>query len=136
MACLDTSALIDLSGRDGAAPRKRIRDTLRALLQDGEQLVTTRFNVAELWVGVARSQDPEAEREKIETLLSPLPVLEFDARCAEVFGYTLAHLQERGLPIGDMDTLIASVSLVSGHGVITRNEKHFERIPGLTVVTY
>ena len=136
MACLDTSALLDLSGRGGEDRRRRARAKVRELAGAGEELVTTRFNLAELWVGIARSENSAAERDKVRTLLAPLAILEFDARGAEIFGRVQAELQKRGESVGDMDALIAAVSLVEQQVVVTRDTSHFERIPGVSVETY
>jgi tRNA(fMet)-specific endonuclease VapC len=55
---------------------------------------------------------------------------------AGVFGRIVGHLQSKGTAIGDVDTLIGAVALETGHPVVTRNVRHFERIPGLEVITY
>ena len=136
MAVADTSFLLDLA----RGPRSRIggkaRARLRALRAADEPLATTRFNVAELLVGVARSRDPDAERRKIENLLRPFTILEFHAGSAEAFGRIVGHLQSTGIQIGDMDALIGAVALEAGHAVVTRNVRHFGRIAGLQVITY
>jgi len=137
MACFDTTALVDISGRGGRAPCRAARDLVRRLRSRPEEtLVTTRFNVAELLVGVARAQHRHVEVRRVRKVLRPLAVLEFDARAARAFGRIVGHLLDRGTPIGDMDALIASVCLVNGHPVVTRNVRHFERVPGLVVVSY
>ena len=136
MACLDTSALLDLSGRGGRRSRERVRRKVAEIVAAGEPLLTTRFNVAELWVGVERSDDGEAERQKVEDLLRPLAILDFEQDAVEVFGCVVGYLQRQGIPIGDMDALIASVCLVHGHVIVTRNTTHFERVPGLVVTGY
>lgn len=98
--------------------------------------MTTRFNVAELWVGIHRASDRGAEIVRMQTVLRPLPILDFERRSAEIFGRVVGRLQEAGTPIGDMDALIASVCLVAGHSVLTRNTAHFALVPGLAVETY
>jgi len=65
-----------------------------------------------------------------------LTILDFDEASARVFGRLTAELYARGTPRGDMDTLIASVVLVHGDRLVTRNAKHFEGIPALVVETY
>jgi hypothetical protein len=55
MACLDTSFLIDLAGGGGKLRCARAATKLRHLAARGESLTTTRFNVAELYVGVYRT---------------------------------------------------------------------------------
>ena len=54
---------------------------------------------------------------------------------AEVFGRIVGHRQSKGTPIGDMDAPIGAMALENGHPVVTRNVRHFERIPGLEVIT-
>lgn len=136
MACLDTSFLLDLAGRGGRPLKARARGKLASLVEDGEILMTTRFNVAELWVGVERSRDRQREIVAVETLLEPLGVLDFDEPSARVFGRITAHLYALGSPRGDMDVLIASVVLVHGDRLVTRDTRHFVGIPGLVVEAY
>jgi tRNA(fMet)-specific endonuclease VapC len=136
MACLDTTFLIDLAGSKGRGYRRRAEAKLRALQDADEPLTTTRFNVAELWVGVARSSAPEVEGAAVEALVESFLVLEFDSRAARVFGSIAASAHGRGRPVGDMDALIASVALCHGQKLVTRNERHFNEIPGLVVETY
>ena len=136
MACLDTSFLLDAAGRGGRQLRTRAREKLAALIEAGEVLTTTRFNVAELWVGVERTRDQPGELVRVETMLEPLIVLDFDDSSARVFGRITAFLHDHGSPRGDMDVLIASVALVHGEQVVTRNVRHFAGIPDLVVETY
>ncbi len=136
MACLDTSVLLDAAGRGGRRLEVRARERLRALVEDGDVLTTTRFNVAELWVGVERSRDRQAEVRAVEMILAPLVVLDFDDAAARLFGRLTARLQAQGTPRGDMDVLIASVVLVQGERLVTRNLRHFDSIPDLMVESY
>jgi tRNA(fMet)-specific endonuclease VapC len=136
MVCLDTTVLLDLAGRSGRRVQERARQRVRELHDEEHFLVTSRFNIAELCVGIERSANREREIESVQRLTAPLAVLEFDERGAQTFGRIVAHLQSLGTPIGDMDALIASVALAHGHSVVTRNERHFHRVPGLAVETY
>jgi predicted nucleic acid-binding protein len=43
----------------------------------------------------------------------------------------LRSLAPGGLLIGDIDLLIAATALVHGDTLLTRNVRHFQRIPGL-----
>ncbi|UCD48864.1 MAG: type II toxin-antitoxin system VapC family toxin [Phycisphaerales bacterium] len=135
MACLDTTILIDLVGR--ASPRKRqaVRK-IKQLADEGQTLATTRFNMAELYVGLARSNHPEADDKVIATLLRDFEILEFTDAAARVFGSITGFLQQIGRPAGDMDVLIAATVLLHGHTLVTRNAKHFQHIPQLIVEQY
>ena len=135
MACLDTTFLIDLSRRHGSR-RQRARDKVVDLLRQGERLVTTRFNVAELYVGVFRSEDKVREEAAVAAVLAGLGVLDFDDEGALIFSRVTAHLQETGRLAGDMDVLIGATALAANERVVTRNTVHFADIPGLVVESY
>ncbi|MGH2459952.1 MAG: PIN domain-containing protein [Chloroflexota bacterium] len=68
-----------------------------------------------------------------DLLLPNLRILPFEASAARHYGQVRADLERRGLPIGDADLRIAAVALVHNLTVVTRNIRHFERVPGLTV---
>ena len=53
-------------------------------------------------------------------------------RAAEIY----AALKQRGEPIGDADILIGASALAHGLTVVTNNEDHFKRIPGLQVANW
>lgn len=44
-----------------------------------------------------------------------------------------AVLKQHGEPVGDADILIAASALANGLAVVTNNEDHFRRIPGVHV---
>ncbi len=136
MACLDTDFLLDLAGRGGAVRQDRALDYLRQLRVEGATLTTTRFNVAELLVGVFRGGDELAERRKLDLVLSSVLILDFTGSAAEAFAEITAVLLNQGTPVGDMGVLIAAVCLIEGEPLVTHNTRHFARIPGLTVLSY
>jgi predicted nucleic acid-binding protein len=135
MAVLDTNILIDLGNphRNGHAKAVALA---ASVTRRGEAVCTTRFNIAELRVGLERSDDPIAEERRIARALSSLSILEFDETGAEQFGRIQAQLFALGRPIGDMDVLIAAVCVVNGQSLITRNQKCFVNIVGLAVEPY
>jgi len=135
MASLDTTALIDL-GNPRRPGHVAAATLLRAVLRRGEQICTTRINIAELRVGVERGSDRVREQQKFEQAVSLCVVLELDEAAGDRFGVIQAHLYQLGRPIGDMDALIAAICLTHGQSLITRNPKHFVDIPGLIVETY
>jgi len=135
VACLDTTVLVDLA-RPGGKWKTRALDKVRELVSRNEGLATTRFNLAELYVGVERSDDPEREERAIQAVADDFGVLDFDGRAARLFGQITAHLQTIGKPAGDMDVLIAATSMAAGHCLVTRNPAHFKSIPELAVETY
>ncbi len=135
MACLDTTILIDLAGRGLQRKEQAIRK-IEELAAKGRGLATTRFNVAELYVGVSRSRHPEEDEKAVQTLLSEFEILEFNDAAARVFGFITGFLRQAGKPVGDMDVLIAATAMVYGHPLVTRNPRHFRHIPHLVVEEY
>lgn len=136
MACLDTSTLIDLSYQQRTGRPLLAALTVAQLAEAGERLVTTRFNLAEIYVGFERAKDPARDRARMAPVLLRLAIIDFDDRAARAFGQVSAHLMRIGLPIGDMDVLVASTALIAGETLVTGNPQHFGRIPGLRVIGY
>jgi tRNA(fMet)-specific endonuclease VapC len=135
MACLDTTLLIDLAGR--RSPRKEAAvKKIEELAAKGQGLATTRFNVAELYVGLSRSRRPEEDEQSIRALLSEFEILEFNDAAARIFGSITGFLQRVGKPADDMDVLIAATAMVHGHTLVTRNVRLFRGIPHLLVDEY
>ena len=121
MIVADTDVLIDaLRGRQPATSR------LVAGLRDGT-LATTAVSAFELLSGARTAQEVDA----IDTLLAALPILPFDERASRAAGASRRGLETAGQTIGLGDYLIAGVCLSRGASLLTRNRKHFERIPGL-----
>ncbi|HEY8751130.1 MAG TPA: type II toxin-antitoxin system VapC family toxin [Tepidisphaeraceae bacterium] len=136
MAVLDTTVLIDLLRSPRNTNHVRAARKIIALQAAGAALLTTRINIAELFVGVELSNDPVREEARVQSILNKFGILELDELVARRFGTIAASLQRRGQPSGDLDALIAAIALVNGQSLVTRNPKHFEQIPGLLVETY
>ena len=121
MIIADTDVLIDyLAGR-----REAVDAVSRALLQ--EQLQTTSLNGFELLAGARNNK----ERKIILALLESIPVLPLDFNAADKAAEISQHLERSGIKIGMGDCLIAGIVLARGGTLLTRNVRHFERVPGL-----
>jgi tRNA(fMet)-specific endonuclease VapC len=136
MALLDTTVYVDIHGRGGAKRRAEAEEMTRRLLRDGETLVTSRLNVAEIYVGLELGDDPAYEKLAMENYFAWVAVLDFDDAAARQYARVRAALQKSGNLVGDMDILIGAVALANGHAVVTRNTDHFAKMPGLTVIGY
>lgn len=97
---------------------------------------TSRFNVAECLVGVARSANPEVEQRKLDANLGGVSVREFDEDAMRAYVQIAKRQADLGKPVGVMDMLIASVAVASGQVFLTRNPRHFQDVAGLAVVAY
>ncbi len=136
MACLDTTILIDLL-RSNAERKRRALAKIEELANRSELIVTTRLNLAELYVGIELSDNPRRDAQRLWDVLQHIDgFIEFDDSAAKAFGQITAHLRRSGLPAGDMDVLIASTALAKGHSLVTGNASHFANIPRLAVESY
>jgi len=131
---LDTSFLVDLlretAGNDNGPARR-----LLATLLDRELWISV-FVACELQVGAALASDPESERVRIAQLTDALQICFPDEHFPLTYGRILAWLGRGGQTIASMDLLIASSAVVAEAPLVTRNVKHFSRVPGLELVTY
>jgi tRNA(fMet)-specific endonuclease VapC len=136
MAVLETTFVIDLMKESKRGSPGRASLKLHDLTARGEILRITISTIAELFVGVAKGNQPRRERAAIEQCVAPFEVLPFERNTAEVFGSIVGKLEKHGQSISDIDALIASVALEHAEVLVTRNQKHFDRIAGLRVETY
>lgn len=136
MASLDTSILVDVLRRRSRF-HGRALEKLDELAARGETLATTRFTVAELYVGIELSDNAERDQANVDTLLADLEILDFRGLSPRVFAQIRAAQRRKGRIAGDIDTLIAATSVAGGHALlVTRNPSDFSDIPGLTVESY
>jgi len=121
----DTDVLIDfLRGRGDAAKRIELE------LKTG-RLCTTSVTAFELWVGAKSPREKTA----VETLLNALSILPLDAEAAGIAGEIFRDLEAKGTTIGMADSLIAGICKSHKGMLITRNKKHFARIPNLKLAS-
>lgn len=120
---LDTNACIDfLDGRS---------DLLASRMEEHfGDLAVSSITVAELLVGSRISADPESDARKIEAFVSGVDVADFDLDCARRYGAVIRNI---GVRRRSYDRLIGIQALELGATLVTRNEKDFADVPGLTV---
>lgn len=134
MIHLDTSFLIDLlreARRGGEGPATRELDELA-----DEELCISVFVACELEAGVELSRRPERERERVAELTRGLQLVFPDTRFAAAYGRLLGELTRRGETVAAMDLLIGTAAVLEGAALVTRNARHFSRLPGLRVLSY
>ena len=119
----DSDVLIDtLRGVEPSASRIR-----RAIASD--DLEITVISVFEILGGIRN----EADRERAEALLDGAVVYALDLGASAEAADVDRKLRAQGLRLATGDTLIAGIALSHGQSLLTRNKRHFDRIPGLVV---
>lgn len=89
------------------------------------------ITLAELQFGVMKSSDPNKNQEALDKFIAPLEILDFDYYATLKYGKVRTELENKGTPIGPLDTLIAAHALSLDLILVTNNLKEFERIPSL-----
>ena len=126
---LETTFLIDLERESARAVEGPARDLLSPHLRDRPYI--TPPIAGELAAGTSMS-----DRARWEAFVAPFHVLGLDREVCWHYGGSFRYLQANGLLIGANDLWIAAAGLAYQVPVVTRNNRHFERVPGLRVVSY
>lgn len=128
---LDTSFLIDVMRGDERAVARA--DELEADLVRQRLSAMTLF---ELYYGVARSEQPKAERETVEDVLATKAVQPADTAVMQKAGRISGELENDGEAVADGDVVIGATAAVVDEPVLTRNVSDFERVGRVEVETY
>ena len=77
-----------------------------------------------------------ADRARWEGFLSPFRVLPITGDVTWEYGRASRYLRQNGAMIGGNDLWIAATALAHGVPVVTRNARHYRRVPALEVKGY
>ena len=88
---------------------------------------------AELLYGVAKSSNKRVNRLAVNEFLAFVRVLPWDDEAAEHYAEIRAALEVAGVAIGNLHTMIAAHARSCRIAVVTNNERHFRKVPGLRV---
>jgi len=127
MVILDTDFII---GYLREAPK--IIEILSNYEKNETKLKTTIINVGELYKGANLSVKIKENITKIENFLKKVEVLNLDVTIMKIYAKISADLRKKGEIIGDYDELIASIIIHHKETLLTRNVRHYERIPELS----
>jgi tRNA(fMet)-specific endonuclease VapC len=126
---LDTNAVVALLKNRPPGARVRLRRAIRA----GASIAVSSVVLYELWHGVARSERPKENSERLRIFLSGnINVVPFNDEDARTAGDLRAALEADSTPIGPYDVLIAAQALRSRATLVTANVREFARVRGLS----
>lgn len=96
-----------------------------------ERLAVSIVTVGEVLEGAYLFSDSSSHLARFRQFLGSFPVLTLNEPIIELFAHYRAALRRRGLLIPDFDLLIAATALHHDLTLITRNGRHFGRLPAL-----
>ena len=127
MILLDTDAISHLLR---SVPPAQLAERVHAVPLRNRFL--SAISVAEILYGIERTRQHEHIRMVLETrFIARVEVLPFDLDAARVFGRIKAYLSSAGTPVAVPDLCIAATALSRDLTLVTGNESHFRRVPGL-----
>lgn len=131
---LDSSVVIEAERQQLNAAR-----FLKQIAQNiGErEAALSSITVAKLVHGIYRANTEERRvrrRAFLNDLKAAVPVYPITDNTAELAGKISGESSAQGVVIPFDDLLIGVCALERGYAVATRNQRHFQKIPGLTLV--
>ena len=136
MICLDTTFLIDYF-KERVIITDEIKNHLEGIVS------ITPFSIFELYHGIYRlkRKDPsfnfKQREKKILEFLNLFHLLNYNDKTAIKTAEILNYLEGQGSIIDIIDIMIASTALTNDYKLIlTRNESHFQKIPGVSIISY
>lgn len=123
---IDSDYLIDaLIGRPAALA------TLDLLTEQGTAISI--ISLGEVFEGAYSDPDPAERLARMRRVLGRFRILSLTEPVMERFARIRAYLRRAGQLIPDLDLLIAATAIHHGLQLVTRNLRHFGRIPGLSL---
>jgi tRNA(fMet)-specific endonuclease VapC len=125
---IDTDVVADwLNNRPTAV---RLLPTL-----EPEGLAISLVTYGEVYDGIYYGRDPRAAEQAFLRFLRGVTVLPLTRTIMKRFARIRGQLRHQGLTVQDPDLLIAATALTNGMTLVTRNLRHFQRIPDLMIST-
>ena len=111
--------------------RQEVIDLLSPLRQDGRAISLITYG--EIYDGVYYGRDPRRYESIFRQFLRRVEVLPLNRVILRRFARIRGELRSTGQLIGDFDILIGATALHHNLVMVTRNRRHFGRIPNLTL---
>jgi tRNA(fMet)-specific endonuclease VapC len=122
----DTDVVADyLNGQQAAIT------LLNGLLSAG--LAISLVIYGEIYDGIYGGSNPQAAEQAFRQFLRSVRVIPLNRAIMREFARIRGPLRSQGMRIGDNDVMIAATAIYHNLHVVTRNRRHFGRVPGLKI---
>jgi len=135
MGLILDSSIVVAAERRGATVAAMLRQIVAAT--GDQRAVLSAVGLTELAHGIYRAPTAEARNRRdafLHELLNDLDVYPYNKETALLAGQIDGEQQSRGVTIPFADLLIGATVLHVGYSLLTVNVRHFQMIPGLTVI--
>ena len=129
MYLIDTDTVI-YSFKGNAVVTENLRDHRM------DPMAISVITYGEMVYGARKSRHVERNLATARRVAEIYPLLPVTQSVVETFASIKADLQIGGNPLDDMDLLIAATAMSHNLTLVTNNEKHFSRVPGLSFVNW
>lgn len=106
---------------------------------DVTEIVLSAVSVVELEHGIYRARLPRQATKRrtfLDTVFAAIPTESFTREIGSIAARIDAEARMSGVVIPFADLLIGGTALYLGYGLMTCNERHFRKIPGLNVIPF
>ncbi len=128
---LDSSFLIDVQNGVDSATEKAREIESKSLPRRVPHVV-----LYELYVGVGKGAQSEENAERIESVVSSLPLEPTTPSIARRAGKIEGSLQSKDGAVGAVDAIVAATALEYDEPVVTDDTEDFGRVDGLDLEAY
>jgi len=116
--------------------RSEAEDRLEEYARRSQSVSTTTITACELYRGAYKSRDREKEVAKVSGILRSVKLLTLTNESCMFFGQLSSHPELTAQPLSDLDLLIASIVLTTNETLVTKNVRHFSRVPNLKLESW
>ena len=131
MTLLDTTILIDIVKNNPKAIQK-----YKEIINNDQDIWIAAPSITEIILGLSSIHAKKDEETKVIDTINKCHILDITKEVAMKAGYIEKSLKENGNSIGIIDALISATAILNNRKIITKNIKHFEKVPELRVEDY
>jgi tRNA(fMet)-specific endonuclease VapC len=109
-------------------------DSLKEVIDDGDDVAVAAITVAELRVGaqLAKGRRREKRERVVAAILDAVSIEPYDLNVAEAHADLLAHVRRAGTPRGAHDLIIAATARARERQLVSSDQRGFAELPGVS----
>ncbi len=131
MVCLETTFLVDiLRGNEKA------KSILESIDNENDIKAIATPSIMELISGAIANPKIKGEKDKVINFINSFAIFDLNKESSILAGEIEAGLSQKGETIEPEDIMIAAICIKNKETLVTRNKKHFEKIPDLKIMSY